>query len=72
MIIPRLDTGSTPAPCRGGFADVYRGKYKGRTVAIKVPRLYTRNDPDLDLSVGAPLHALCTKQTLILSLAEVL
>ena len=56
----------------GGFADVYRGECKGRSVAIKVPRLYACNDRDLDLSVGIPLHILFKKPTLTQPHVEVL
>ena len=30
--------------CRGGFADVWKGDYCGREVAVKVMRTYTRSD----------------------------
>ena len=61
MVILVLDRISIPAMYGGGFADVYRGEYKGRSVAIKVPRLYTCNDRDLDLSVGTPIRAFYKK-----------
>jgi hypothetical protein len=35
----------------GGFADVYRGKYKGREAAVKLMRVYTSSNRELFLSV---------------------
>ena len=32
------------ALCRGGFADVWKGSYYGREVAVKVMRTYTESD----------------------------
>ena len=32
------------AHCRGGFADVWKGTYHGREVAIKVLRVYATSD----------------------------
>ena len=37
---------------RGGFADVSRGTYQGRRVAIKVVRVYITSDLDIILSVS--------------------
>ena len=36
---------------RGGFADVYRGVFQGRPVAIKILRVYERTDVDKLLKV---------------------
>jgi hypothetical protein len=44
---------------RGGFADISRGTYQGRRVAIKVIRVYVTSDLDVILSVSprpVPLH----------------
>ena len=30
--------------CHGGFADVWRGNYEGREVAVKVLRVYMTSD----------------------------
>ena len=39
------DRWSTPQ-CRGGFADVWKGQYQGRPIAIKVTRVYQKSDLD--------------------------
>ena len=52
MIIPCLDNLFIPAVCGGGTSNVYQGEYKGRLVAIKVPRLCESRDRNLELSVG--------------------
>ena len=41
---------------RGGFADVSRGTYQGRQVAIKVVRVYITSDLDIILSVSLLFH----------------
>ena len=64
MIIPRLDNLFIPAVRGGGSSNVYQGKYKGRLVAVKVPRLCESRDRNLDLSVGTPPHAPCEKPAL--------
>jgi len=38
--------------CHGGFADVWKGKYRGREVAAKVLRIYSKNDPERIRKVG--------------------
>jgi hypothetical protein len=37
---------------RGGFADISKGTYQGRRVAIKVVRVYVTSDLDVILSVS--------------------
>ena len=39
----------------GGYANVSRGTYGGRRIAIKVVRVYTTSDLDVILSVSIPL-----------------
>jgi len=56
MHIPDCSEGSEEVDS-GGSADVSRGMYEGRRVAIKVVRMYTMSDPDVILSVS-PLPAL--------------
>ena len=58
MVITSLQNVRTTAEYGGGFADVYRGEYDGRPVAVKVTRLYTRSDHRVLLSVGTPFPAL--------------
>jgi hypothetical protein len=55
MLIPDCSTGSVEVEC-GGFADVSRGTYQGRQVAIKVVRVYTTSDLDVILSVSLLFH----------------
>ena len=38
--------------CHGGFADVWKGEYRGREVAAKVLRIYSKNDPERIRRVG--------------------
>lgn len=56
----------------GGFADVYRGEYNGRLVAVKRLRLYASDDFDIFLSVCILFCAAHKEPALNLSLAEVL
>ena len=51
MQIPDCSGGSVEAEC-GGFADVSRGTYEGRPVAIKVVRMYVTSDLDAIRSVS--------------------
>ena len=37
---------------RGGFADISKGTYQGRRVAIKVVRVYITSDLDVIISVS--------------------
>ena len=53
MHIPDCSKGSVEVE-RGGFADVSRGTYQGRRVAIKVVRVYITSDLDGILSVSLP------------------
>jgi len=58
MHIPDCSGDSVEAES-GGFADVSRGMYEGRLVAIKVVRAYVTSDLDAIRSVSvsrAPLH----------------
>ena len=38
----------------GGFADVWKGKYNGRDVAVKVLRVYQTNDFEVIRKVSCP------------------
>ena len=38
--------------CRGGFANVWRGQYRDRTVAAKVLRIYLKDDLERMRRVG--------------------
>jgi len=38
--------------CRGGFADVWKGRHEGREVASKVLRIYLTNDFEQIKKVG--------------------
>jgi len=51
MHIPDCSEDSEEVEC-GGFADVSRGTYEGRQVAIKVVRAYVTSDLDLIRSVS--------------------
>jgi hypothetical protein len=51
MHIPDCSEASPPVE-HGGFADVSRGTYQGRQVAIKVVRVYTTTDLDVILRVS--------------------
>ena len=50
MCIPDCSKDSTEVEC-GGFANVSRGTYEGRQVAIKVVRVYVTSDLDIIRSV---------------------
>jgi hypothetical protein len=56
LFIDGVDIGSSRDPvCRGGFADIFRGTFQGRTVAIK--RLYLEDRPEVHyVSVIRTLH----------------
>ena len=51
MLIPDCSEDSVEVKY-GGFADVSRGTYEGRLVAIKVVRVYVTSDLDAILSVS--------------------
>ena len=57
MVITRPLKVSTVVEYRGGFADVHRGEYNGRTVAVKVARIYANSDRKLYFSVSEWFHA---------------
>ena len=42
----------------GGYANVSRGTYEGRQVAVKAVRVYMTSDLDIILSVSVPLASL--------------
>ena len=52
---------------RGGFADVWKGKYRDRDVAIKVLRTYSTSDLQKIIGVGyrlrSPSACRCTNNT---------
>ena len=68
MIVPCLQNIPPMAECAGGSADVHRGEYNGRPVAIKVVRLYATNYGSR-FSVGASFHT-AKKSPLIPSLRD--
>ena len=45
------DPTSDPS-CKGGYADVWKGKYFGRDVAVKVIRRYSDKDPQKMVGVS--------------------
>jgi len=51
MLIPECSEDSEEVEC-GGFANVSRGTYEGRQVAIKVVRMYLTSDLDTIRSVS--------------------
>ena len=51
MHIPDCSEGAVEVEC-GGFADVSRGTYEGRQVAIKVVRVFIECDLDVIRSVS--------------------
>ena len=51
QIPPCYDRSDTPL-YRGGFADVWKGYYKGREVAVKVIPIYKTSDLDEITCVG--------------------
>jgi hypothetical protein len=51
MRLPDCSKGAVEVE-RGGFANVSRGTYKGRRVAIKVVRVCLMDDSDVILSVS--------------------
>jgi len=59
MLIPDCSEDSVEVEC-GGFANVSRGTYEGRQVAIKVVRMYVTSDLDAIRSVSVlptPVYA---------------
>ena len=54
MLIPDCSENSVEVES-GGFADVSRGTYEGRPVAIKVVRMYVTSDLDAIRSVSVVL-----------------
>ena len=59
MQIPDCSEDSVEVEC-GGFANVSRGIYEGRQVAIKVVRMYLTSDMDSIRSVSGLLPPLYT------------
>ena len=51
MRIPDCSYEQIVDECRGGYADIFRGEDRGRSVAIKVIRLYLSDDLEMRLSV---------------------
>ena len=43
---------------RGGFADVWRGEYRGQDVAVKVIRTYSNSDLRKVIGVSCRLYSL--------------
>jgi len=73
MVIACHQDVSTIAEYGGRFAEVHRGEYNGRPVAIKVMKFYVTDDRDLLLSVCTLSHAIRkTKKALTWSLVVVL
>ena len=58
MQIPDCSNGSVEVEC-GGFANISRGMYEGRQVAIKVVRVYVTSDLDVIRSVSILLIPFC-------------
>jgi len=50
--IPLCYDPSEQPVCYGGFADVWKGKYRGREVAAKVPRVHMKSDLERIRRVG--------------------
>ena len=57
---------------RGGFADVWKGEYDGREVAVKVLRTYSDSDLQKITGVGCLLRSLPYANPLTVHFAEVL
>lgn len=59
--VPYEKTGSSA--CRGGFADVWKAKYRDGYVAVKVIRTYTNRELRKVINVGfflrSALHSVC-------------
>jgi len=72
MVIKHPQNIAELAECGGGSADVYRGEYGGRLVAVKFIRICLRDDRGLELSVGTPFRALREKTALTPTLIEIL
>ena len=53
LVIPLCyDPGEDPL-FHGGFANVWKGRYKDEDVAAKVVKVYTKDDPKKTRSVGS-------------------
>jgi len=61
MHVPDCSEGSVEV-ARGGFANVSKGTYEGRRVAIKVARVYCARDWDAVLRVSPSLIPLCLSE----------
>ena len=58
MVITGLRNVATAAECGGGSAEVYRGDFDGRRVAVKTIRIYLNRNRSHELSVGTPFRTL--------------
>ena len=54
LAIPLCYNQGDPPLYRGGFGDVYKGKYRGMNVAAKVLRVYSTSDFEKIAKVGHP------------------
>ena len=60
MHIPDCSKDSVEVQC-GGFADISRGMYDGRQIAIKVVRAYVTDDLDVIRRVSVPPLPSCLR-----------
>ena len=68
-----VDYDQTTSPLyRGGYADVWKGKYCGQDVAVKVLRIYSSEELQKVIKVSCWLHPVSIHSALTISRAEVL